>query len=243
MKPETMSEFARVLLYYRDAWGVLRTYPAALLLVVALFGLLQLPAALEVAPAGGLLLAAYRLAILGPLTFGMSYCFLIAARGRAPQVSDLFASFGPRWFSAVVASSVLPLVILISLLPAAGALAVASTDPSLTLPFGLVGLPLLFLPLLAMARLSFVPFLLIEGDQTALRVLGESWARTEEVQTRVFLIELLAILLIAVGVMLFLVGSVIAAVLSGIALAIAYDRAPSTRATLEGAGEINPDQS
>ena len=43
--------------------------------------------------------------------------------------------------------------------------------------------------------------------------------------------------------MLFLVGSVIAAVLSGIALAIAYDRAPSTRATLEGAGEINPDQS
>jgi uncharacterized membrane protein len=242
MKPETMSEFARALLYYRDAWGVLRTHPAALLLVVTLFALLQLPAALEIAPTGGLLLAAYRLVVLGPLTFGMSYCFLVAARGRAPQVADLFAGFGPRWLAAVVASSVLPLVLLISMLPAAGALAVASTDPSLTLPFGLIGLPLLFLPLLAMARLSFVPFLLIEGESSGLRVLGESWARTEEVQMRVFLIELLAIILIAVGVMLFLVGSVVAAVLSGIALSIAYDRAPST-ATTGDTGENHPDQS
>lgn len=208
---------------YAHGWGILKDHFGRLLLILFLFLILQLPGNADVGEYGGLLGGLYQLFVVGPLTFGLSYCFLVAIRGRAPEVGDLFAPFQRAYLSAVVASFLLPIVLLVAALPLVGAMAIAflgdEPSPALVLAASL----LIALPVFAAVRLSFVPYLLVEEGLGPVEVLGESWARTQPVQLQILGIEMLSAPLVLLGLVFLLVGVFPAMILAGLALATIYD--------------------
>ncbi|MDG2306194.1 MAG: hypothetical protein P8R42_16390 [Candidatus Binatia bacterium] len=209
---------------YAHAWGTLKAMPGRLILMLFLFAVLQLPAYADFGGAFGSLVGnLYRLLVLGPLTFGLSYCFLIAIRGNTPEVGDLFAPFQRAYTSAVAASFLLPVVLVIASLPMIGALGIVflGDEPSPILT--VAASTLVALPIFAAVRLSFVPYLLIEEGLGPIDVLGESWARTQPVQMPILGVEMLSAALLAIGLALLVVGAVPAMILAGLAIATIYD--------------------
>jgi len=218
-------ETATVRESYARAWTTLTACPGRLLTLFILFVLLQIPANMDLGEAENFLAGLYRLLVIGPLTFGLSYAFLVAVRGCSPEVADLFAPFQRSYVAAVTASVLLPIVLMISALPLVGAMAIAMLGdaPSPVLLAG--ALALVLLPIFAAVRLSFVPYLLVDEDLGPIEVLGESWIRTQPVQMQILGIELASVPLVIVGVLLLLVGVLPAMILAGLALAAIYDAA------------------
>lgn len=212
---------------YGHGWETLRAHFGRLILILILFVILQMPASADsiggLGDFGSVLATLYQLLVVGPLTFGLSYTFLVAVRGSSPDVGDLFAPFQRSYVSAVVASVLLPIVLVIAALPMAGALAIAFLGDAPS-PILVAGAALLVcLPVFAAVRLSFVPYLLVEEGLGPVEALGESWARTQPVQLQIFGIELLSGPLLLLGLLLFVVGVVPAMILAGLALATLYD--------------------
>jgi hypothetical protein len=185
---------------YSHAWNVLKADFWTLLLVgfVAwllggfISGLLSRPGG---APA--VLSTLYQVFVGTPITFGAAYAWLRAARGTKPEVGNLFVPFQRNYVATVVAGLLLLVIV--------------------------VGFILLIVPGIILAvRLSFVPFLVVDERRGPVESLFESWKRTSGYSWTILGAVLLAIVIVLVGFLIFIVGSIPATLLCYLAFASLY---------------------
>jgi len=183
---------------YSHAWTILKADFWSLLLIGFLAWLLGGVVANvlgRLGAAGGGLSALYQILVGTPISFGAAYAWLRAVRGGQPRVDDLFAPFQRNWVSAVLAGLLFELVII-------------------------VGFLLLIIPGIFLAvRLSFVPFLVVDEGLGPVQALTESFARTGGYGWTIFGAALLGFVVVIVGLILLLIGSIPATMLVYLAFA------------------------
>ena len=183
---------------YSHAWNILKADFWSLLLIGFLAWLLGGVVANvlgRLGGAGGGLSALYQILVGTPISFGAAYAWLRAVRGEQPRVDDLFVPFQRNWISAVLAGLLFELVII-------------------------VGFILLIIPGIFLAvRLSFVPFLVVDEGLGPVQALTESFARTSGYGWTILGAFLLGIVVVIVGLILLLVGSIPATMLVYLAFA------------------------
>lgn len=135
----------------------------------------------------GLLAGLYDLLVGVPLIYGAAYAVLRAARGQTPEVGDLFVPF-ERCYGASIGAAVL-------------------TSICTTIAFILLVIPGIIVGI----RLSFVPFLVVDEGYRPVAALRESWQRTRGFSWTIFGMQLLGVVVSAVGVILLVIGVIPAA--------------------------------
>jgi hypothetical protein len=189
-----------------DFWSLLLVGFVAWLLVGAIPGLLGRTGG----PSGGIS-ALYQILVSTPISFGAAYAWLRAVRGIKPQVSDLFVPLQRNYINCVIAGLLLEIVLL-------------------------VGFLLLIVPGIILAvRLSFVPFLVVDERRGPVEALTESWRRTAGYSWTILGAALLAIVVVLVGLILLIVGSIPATMLVYLAFASLYAGITARKSSL-GAG-------
>jgi len=129
---------------------------------------------------------AYGVLVLGPLQFGMYYCYLKAARGENLQVGDLFA-IKENYINIMLAALLTNIIIGI-------------------------GVMMLIIPGIIFAcKLAFVPYLVIDKKMDAIKALQTSWQMTDGYAMNIFVMGLLAIFIAIGGFIAFVVGVIVAA--------------------------------
>jgi hypothetical protein len=200
---------------YSHAWNILKADFWSLLLIGFVAWLLGgvVGAALNRGPGGGLLSFLYQYLVGTPIFYGAAYAWLRAARGQQPQLSDLFVPFQRYWVSSVLAQILVTIVVV-------------------------VGFILLIIPGIFLAvRLSLVPFLVVDEGRGPVDALTESFNRTAGYGWTILGAAGLAILVVIVGFILLIVGSIPATMLVYLAFASLYSaitarkRASATPAT------------
>jgi hypothetical protein len=140
----------------------------------------------------------YHVFVGTPISFGAAYAWLRAVRGIKPQLTDLFVPFQRFYISAVLAGLLFQIAI------------------------G-VGFILLIVPgFILLVRLSFVPFLVVDEGRGPVEALTESWNRTRGYGWTIFGAAMLGLLIIIVGLIVFIVGSIPATMLVYLAFASLY---------------------
>jgi hypothetical protein len=148
--------------------------------------------------AGGALSGLYQILVGTPISFGAAYVWLRAVRGTKPQLSDLFVPFQREWIACVIAGLLLSIILI-------------------------VGFILLIIPGIFLAvRLSFVPFLVVDEGWGPVQALSESFRRTGGHFWQLLGAFLLGILVVIVGLILLIVGSIPATMLVYLAFASLY---------------------
>jgi uncharacterized membrane protein len=157
----------------------------------------------------------YEILVMGPVTFGGMYAYLRAARGETPDVGDLFAAFRGDYWQAVLASILLHAIVAI-------------------------GTMLLVVPgIIALVRLSWAPYLVLDEKMDAVSAIRESWERTRGHGWTIFGIWLLAIPIVIVGAILLVVGVIPAMIWAHLAAAC-YFAAIATRERAARAAGLDP---
>jgi uncharacterized membrane protein len=129
---------------------------------------------------------AYGVLVLGPLQFGMYYCYLKAARGENLQVGDLFV-IKENYINIMLAALLTNIIIGI-------------------------GVMMLIIPGIIFAcKLAFVPYLVIDKKMDAIKALQTSWKMTDGYAMNIFVMGLLAIFIAIGGFIAFVVGVIVAA--------------------------------
>lgn len=153
----------------------------------------------------------YGLLIAGPLSYGLFYLYLRAARDQDPGLGDLFEGF--RHYLSTLGA-----VLLVGILT-------------------MIGFVLLIIPgIIAAIRLSFVPFLVTDEDMGAIDALKESWSRTKGHGWSLFGLFLLAFPVALVGVLLLIIGIIPAMMLIYAAFAAYFDGVTGRPTTTPGPG-------
>jgi uncharacterized membrane protein len=150
----------------------------------------------------------YQLVVGAPIGYGAAYAFLRAVRGQRPEVSDLFVPFQRAWLNSVLANLIVTVAVVI-------------------------GFILLIIPGIFVAvKLSLVPFIVIDEGLGPFQAIEASWKRTSGHWWTLFLSGLLGVIVIIVGFILLIVGSIPATMLVYLAFAALFDaisaRAPAT---------------
>jgi uncharacterized membrane protein len=147
--------------------------------------------------------------VTGPLVVGLAYLSLRAVRGFEPELDDLLAGF--RRYVAAAGGMLL---------------------------YGLavtVGLVLLVVPgLVAMVRLSFTPYIIVDRELDPLDALRASWAATGGYAWSLFGLLMVSLLTLVGGLILLIVGAIPAIAWIATSWAAYYERATRT------AGETAP---
>jgi uncharacterized membrane protein len=186
---------------YSHAWSILKADFWSLLLVGFVAWLLAgaIGSALgRAGSAGGALSALYQILVGTPVTFGAAYAWLRAVRGEKPEISDLFVPFQRNYVSCVLAGLLWELIVI-------------------------VGFVLLVIPgIILSVRLAFVPFLVVDEGRGPVEAIMESWNRTSGYGWTLFGAALLAIVVVLVGLILLIVGSIPATMLVYLAFASLY---------------------
>lgn len=195
-------------------------------------------------PTGTFANAATFLLVGAPLSVGWQYLCLRAIRHASPAVADVFAPYRGRLFDTAMASVVqgilvalaaVPLfvgfaaVVLLGVIPAS-----AQTIPDVeaavvALPVGTqLGLAVgtlvaLIPPLVVAARLSFMPYVVIDERQGPLVAASESWSRTRGVSRTVIGVVLSGAMLALVGILAFVVGALVGMLLFSLAHAATFE--------------------
>lgn len=194
---------------YSHAWNILKQDFWSLLLVGFIAWLLVGIVPNIFARVGGgaqAISALYQILVGTPISFGAAYAWLRAVRGLKPEVGDLFAPFQRNYVSCVLAGLLLEIVIV-------------------------VGFILLIIPGIILAvRLAFVPFLVIDEGRGPVEALLESWRRTSGYGWTLFGAFLLGIVIVIVGLILLIVGSIPATMLIYLAFASLYAAITARRA-------------
>ncbi len=129
-----------------------------------------------------LLQLAYQFLIGTPLSYGLLFAFLRAARGETPQVSDLLEAFRRGWVESALAGLLTTVLIVI-------------------------GFFLLIIPgVILSVRLSFVPFLVVDERFGPVGAVRESWRRSAGYGWTIFGFWLLSIPIFLVGFLLLIIG-------------------------------------
>lgn len=195
---------------YSHAWSILKADFWTLLLIgfVAwlLVGVIGSVIG-RLGSAGSAVSFLYQILVATPISFGAAYAWLRAVRGLKPEVGDLFVPFQRNYISVVLAGVLLEIVVA-------------------------VGFVLLIVPGIVLAvRLAFVPFLVVDEGLGAIQALQESWRRTSGYSWTLFGAALLAIVIVIVGLILLIVGTIPATMLVYLAFASLYAAITARKAT------------
>jgi hypothetical protein len=185
---------------FAHAWNILKADFWSLLLIgfVALLLGGAVGTALQRGPSGGLLSFLYQYLVGVPIFYGAAYAWLRAVRGQRPELGDLFVPFRRNWLSSVLAQILVTVVVV-------------------------VGFILLIVPGIFLAvRLAFVPFLVVDEGRGPMDAVMESFNRTSGYGWTILGAALLSILVVIVGFILLVVGSIPATLLVYLAFASLY---------------------
>ncbi len=139
----------------------------------------------------------YSILVQNPLSFGVSFAYLKAAKGERLEIKDMFEAFQNYW-NAVLASLLTGVIVGIGFL-------------------------LLIVPGIIFAcKLAFVPLLVVEWKMDAIAAVKESWRMTDGHALEVFAIGLLAIPIFIAGFICFGVGVIISIMWVSLAIASLY---------------------
>jgi uncharacterized membrane protein len=204
---------------YAHGWRVLKRCFWRLLLIGAVAWLISAAgsAALNrVGTAGGLLSFVFQFLVITPLSYGVAWAFLRAARGEQPALADQFVVFRKNYAGAVLAGFLSTLAILI-------------------------GFVLLVVPGIVLAvRLAFVPFVVVDAGQGGLDALRASWRRTSGYSWRVLGVSVLGIVAAIVGLLLLVIGVIPASILVYLAFASLYVAITARVQPAEPASPVTP---
>ena len=214
------AETPSVLAAYGRAWGKLWEQFGRLLLTFVVFAAFQIPSSFDLGALGGLLIAVYQLVIVGPLSFGLYYVYLVAARGGRVEVSDLFVPLQRSFLNCVMTNVLLSLVFVLSSLPLAVGILMGLVGQSAAF-LALCGV-LALLPFFLALRLLFVPYIVVEEDVGPVEALRRSWQRTGPVFGQLVIFGVLAIPIALLGLAVLLVGVIVAVMWCALTLAIFY---------------------
>ena len=156
------------------------------------------------------LVSVYYVFILGPLSFGISFAFLKAARGDQPKVKDMFEVFQNYLNAALVSALgvtlialvIIPGIVLRKLVlpPLLETLGWPSVSGLILIALGLL---LIIIPgIVLLCRLAFLPYLVVDRKMAAVRAFKESWHTTKVYAWKVFFILLLVIPIALASVLL-----------------------------------------
>jgi uncharacterized membrane protein len=146
----------------------------------------------------GALQGVYQILVAAPLAYGAAYAFLRAARGERPEIGDLFVPFQRNWLQAVLANLIVTVAVVIG--------------------FILLVIPGIYLAV----KLSCVPFIVIDEGRDAMDAIQESWRRTDGYFWTLLGAGLLGIVIVVVGLILLVIGSIPATMLVYLAFATLY---------------------
>jgi hypothetical protein len=193
---------------YANAWRTLKGdfwTLSAIGFVFCLLGLAIGIALLNRSPALGSL---YMLSIGWPISFGALHASLRAVRGDRPDVGDLLVPFRRFYIYSLLAG-----------LLVAAAVAVG---------FGLLVVPGIILAV----RLSFMPFLVIDERRGPVDALFVSWKRTSGYGWTILWTVAAGVVIMYVGLFIFIVGAIPAAMLFYLAFASLYEAISSRKGVL-----------
>jgi hypothetical protein len=162
-----------------DFWSLLLIGFVAWLLVFIVSSILN-----RFGTVGGLLSFLFSVLVAGPISYGAAYAWLRAVRGERPVVDNLFEPFRGYWVRAVLANLLHEIVLVVG--------------------FILLIIPGIFLSV----RLAFVPFLVVDEGLGPVEALTESFNRTSGHFWMIFGTGLLGILIVIVGFVLLVIGSI-----------------------------------
>jgi uncharacterized membrane protein len=190
---------------YRHAWQQLGAQFFPLLLVSAIWFLIMLFIALVSLALGGRtseaiqnLFDAVTTLLTFPLGYGLALAYLRAARGESPQVEDLFVPYQRVFVSSMVANILVGMLVIL-------------------------GLFLLIIPgIIILVRLTFVPFVLLEGELGPLEAIHASWQRSAGYGWIILAVWLLSIPIVLLGLAMLVVGVIPALMLVQLAVASLY---------------------
>ena len=170
----------------------------------------------EIGGAGGAVLGIlslpYGILLVGPLTYGVSFVYLKAARDEPPDVEDVFAGFKDYWNVVLASLAVTGIVFF--------------------------GIALLVVPgIIFWCKLAFTPYLVMDRKMPAVDAIKESWRMTTGHAWKVFLIGLLAIPIGLAGLICVGVGIVISIMWISLAFASLYLAVSSSGEALAQEGE------
>lgn len=136
-----------------------------------------------------------------PLSYGVAYVFVRAARDEPPQVSDLFEAFRSAYWPSIANAILLGIIV------------------------GL-GYILFIIPgIILSIRLSFASFLVVDEHFGPWEAITESWRRTRGYSWTIIGMALLAIGISIVGLILLVIGIIPASLLIYLAFATLYTAA------------------
>lgn len=157
-------------------------------------------------PVSGLFTFLISVLVTGPISYGVYYAYLRAARGEKPEIQDMFAAFQNYW-NAVLAGLLVGVIVVI-------------------------GFVLLIVPGIIFAcKLAFTPYLVVDRKMDVIDAIKESWNMTRGHAGQVFLIGLLAIPIAILGLICFGVGVIIAGMWITCAFASLYHAVSLQRGT------------
>jgi uncharacterized membrane protein len=141
---------------------------------------------------------AYALLVSNPVTYGVYYAYLEAARGDKVEIKDMFAAFQNYW-NAVLANLLVAVIVFI-------------------------GLILIIVPGIVFAcKLAFTPYLVVDRKMEVIEAVKTSWRMTGGGRSwKVFLIGLLGIPIFIAGLICLGVGVIISIMWINMALASLY---------------------
>ncbi|MBN2638303.1 MAG: hypothetical protein JXR65_04375 [Bacteroidales bacterium] len=120
--------------------------------------------------------------VSGPVSYGISWMFLKAARNEDLDIKDMFAAFSPNYWNVLVASLLVSVIIVL-------------------------GFVLLIIPGIYLAcKLAFVPYLVMDKGMKFSDAFSASWDMTKGHGWTIFGMGLMSILIILAGVLLLIVG-------------------------------------
>lgn len=188
-----------ILSCYRNGWRQMKHYFLDVLLLIAialvLFSLSGLPLSTEYSQVLAysetrqisLFAILYVILVYGPLSYGISYAFLKAARGEQPEVSTILEVL-KNYTSAVMARLLVFTII------------------------GL-GIGLLLIPgLIFGCRLAFVPYLVVEEQMDSIESVKMSWRMTRGLTFTIIGFGLVAVLIYLAGLIALGVGIILSAI-------------------------------
>ena len=145
----------------------------------------------------GILSLAYGILLTNPISYGVSFAYLKAARGDKLETKNMFEAFHNYW-NAVLAYLLVGVIVFI-------------------------GFVLLIIPGIIFAcKLAFTPYLVVDRKMQVIEAVKESWRMTNGHAWKVFLIGLLGIPISIAGLICFGVGIIVSIMWIELAVASLY---------------------
>ena len=194
------SEGITAISMYKRAWEILKRSFPDLLFIVILMIIFQLPG-LSIQETDEILniwSTLYSILIAGPVSFVLYYAVLQVVRGERFRVEAALNMLRSNYLNIMLASLLYGAIIF-------------------------VGLILFIIPGIIFAvRLAFVPYLVTDKNMEPLEAVKTSWDKTGPYAWQIFFLGLLAIVIIAAGVVLLVVGVIVSLMWISAASALLY---------------------